>query len=114
MVTRDEIRAARIAGIDRGRIVHLRVPRGVNNAVGRGRSSCRWVTVYAKRGAAHTGDIRHRRDREWFAPSGAAVGRLGHVGRVKRREFGRTIPENVHCPIGADDWTGALSVVRTT
>src|SRR5207244_11553119 len=93
MITRDEIRAARIASIDWGRVVHLRCPRGVNITVRS--SSCRWVAVHAKHGVAHTGDVRHRRDREWWAPSVAAVGRLGHVGRVKRREPGRTVPENV-------------------
>src|SRR5262245_65734896 len=112
MTTRDEKRAALVAGIDGVSVVHLRVPRGVNIAV---RScSSRWVTVHAKRRAAHTGDIRHGSHREWFAPSVAAVGRLGHVGRVKRREAGRTVPENVYGPIGSDDWVGALAVVRTT
>src|SRR5262249_28209496 len=32
----------------------------------------------------------------------------------KRREAGGTIPENVYCPIGSDDWVGPLTVVRTT
>src|SRR4029453_13729147 len=112
MITRDEISAARVAGIDRGRVVHLRVPRSVNIAVWS--SSSPWETVHPKHGVAHHGDCPHGRGREWWGPSVAAVGRLGHVGRVKRREAGRTVPENVHCSIGSDDWVRALTVVRTT
>src|SRR4030095_8017721 len=108
MITRDEICAARIDAIDRGRVVQLRVPRGVNIAV-RSNRRC-WVTVHAKHGVAHTGDVGHGCDREWFAPGSAAVARFDHVCRIKRREAGRTVPENVQCAIGSHDWAGALSI----